>query len=354
MNDYLHWTIALQSLLARQSSVLVTLNQILGSAPRESGCRMVVTAESTAGSIGGGNLEFTAISQARQMLAESAGTIQKLLPFGLGPALNQCCGGAVNLHFERIPAGTVGWLDDLIEAQADSSPTILISAVDAAVPLHHVLKAHSTRPADLPEPVWQAATLLLQPENPNNADSSQNALVAVESETGNWWLERIEDQRPELFLFGAGHVGQEVARMLRGLPFKLSWIDQRLNIFPEDAVDYCTLFTSDPLAAVAAAKTNSLFVVMTHSHQLDEAICQAVLQRQDAEWDFRWLGLIGSDTKRKRFIHRLKQGGVSDQQLQRLVCPIGLSGIHGKQPATIALSLLAQLMMDSTWTDAEN
>ena len=60
--------------------------------------------------------------------------------------------------------------------------------------------------------------------------------------------------------------------------------------------------------------------------------------------DFAWLGLIGSKTKRRRFVHRLEQRGIRPAQLERLVCPVGLSGIRGKQPATIAISLAAQLM----------
>jgi xanthine dehydrogenase accessory factor len=79
---------------------------------------------------------------------------------------------------------------------------------------------------------------------------------------------------------------------------------------------------------------------MTHSHQLDEDICLQVLRRGD----FSWLGLIGSATKRRRFVHRLEQRGAEPAALERLVCPIGLAGIRGKQPATIALSLAAQLM----------
>jgi xanthine dehydrogenase accessory factor len=101
-----------------------------------------------------------------------------------------------------------------------------------------------------------------------------------------------------------------------------------------------TVLSDDPAAEVARAEAGSIFVVMTHSHQLDEDICLQVLQRGD----FAWLGLIGSDTKRRRFVHRLEQRGIQAAQLERLVCPIGLSGIRGKQPATIALSLAAQLM----------
>jgi len=99
---------------------------------------------------------------------------------------------------------------------------------------------------------------------------------------------------------------------------------------------------------VEKAGAGCIFVVMSHSHTLDEEICHAILQRDD----FRFLGLIGSATKRKRFVHRLRQRGIAKDQLERLVCPIGLAGIHGKQPATIALSLAAQLMMEQPWTRA--
>jgi xanthine dehydrogenase accessory factor len=351
LNEHQHWATDLQGLLAQQTCVLVSLKQIMGSAPRESGCRMIVTADVVRGSIGGGNLEFTAIARARDLLRQADTPHQFLEPFGLGPALNQCCGGAVSLLFERLPPGAAAWLDELVSAQAANMPAVLAAATDLSSPLHYVITRSSARPADLPEAVWQAAFDLLARSNlPNGSDS----WLEMEQEAKHWWLELIQEQRPELFLFGAGHVGQEVARRIRGLPFRLNWLDQRPDIFPEDASKFATLIATDPLAAVATARTGSIFVVMSHSHQLDEDICHAILARNDPEWDFAWLGLIGSATKRKRFVHRLQQRGISELQLQRLVCPIGLAGIRGKQPATIAHSLLAQLMMETTWTAANN
>ncbi len=319
--------------------MLVTLNQIMGSAPRESGCRMMVTADAISGSIGGGNLEFTAIQQARDWLKQTPAARQQLQPFGLGPALNQCCGGAVSLHFEILPAGIPPWLADLNSFVLNDTPAVLATRVDGDLPLHRVITAASEQPAGFPGDVWRQAQSILDADS---TAANAETLFTVETETGEWWLESNLDQRPDLLLFGAGHVGQEVARMLQKLPFRLTWVDQRPGIFPADAAEHCTLNGSDPLAVVAQARANSIFVVMTHSHELDEDICHAVLSRND----FRWLGLIGSDTKRKRFVHRLKQKGVSEQQLEYLICPIGLAGIHGKQPATIALSLIAQLMME--------
>jgi xanthine dehydrogenase accessory factor len=334
-----HWTIELQGLLAQQPCVLVTLNQIMGSAPRESGCRMIVSADAIHGSIGGGNLEYMAIQQARDWLQQSHAARQQHQPIGLGPALNQCCGGAVSLHFEMLPAEIPQWLADLDSLELSNTEAVLATRVDGELPEHRVINAASRQPQSMTDEVWREVQSIL-------ADATGSApMISVKSDEAEWWLEAIHDQRQELYLFGAGHVGQQVARLLQGLPFRLTWADQRPDIFPAMAKDFCRLRNDDPLAVVSEAHSGSVFVVMTHSHQLDEDICEVILHRDDPDWDFAWLGLIGSVTKRKRFVHRLKQKGIADQQLQRLICPIGLAGIHGKQPATIALSLVAQLMM---------
>jgi xanthine dehydrogenase accessory factor len=343
LNSDLHWITELQGLLAQQPCVLVTLSQIMGSAPRESGCRMMVCADATYGSIGGGNLEYMATRQARDWLKDATEFRQRLEPFGLGPALNQCCGGAVSLHFELIPTGTPPWLAELNSVVLSNIPAVLATRVDSELPEHWVISAASERPAGLPGDAWNEVQNMIATDA--NAAITKS-IIDIKTEASEWWLESISDKRAGLLLFGAGHVGQEVAHRLRGLPFRLTWADQRPAIFPADAAGHCTLAASDPLAVVAQARANSIFVVMTHSHQLDEEICHAILQRNEPDWDFAWLGLIGSDTKRKRFVHRLRQRGVPESQLQRLVCPIGLAGIHGKQPATIALSLAAQLMME--------
>ncbi|NND43925.1 MAG: xanthine dehydrogenase accessory protein XdhC, partial [Xanthomonadales bacterium] len=80
----------------------------------------------------------------------------------------------------------------------------------------------------------------------------------------------------------------------------------------------------------------------THSHELDEDLSAAIQDRRD----FAWLGLIGSVSKRRRFVHRLARRGIPEDQLERLVCPVGAAGIRGKRPATIALSIAAQLLQD--------
>ena len=144
---------------------------------------------------------------------------------------------------------------------------------------------------------------------------------------------------PRVVVFGAGHVGRAVVQALAPLPFRPLWLDSRPGQLPPDppaGVETRTI--ADP--AGFATEPEDLVLVMTHSHPLDLAIVEAVLRRGD----FAWLGLIGSATKRRRFESQLRAAGISAENLKRLVCPIGLAGIAGKEPAVIAASVAAQLL----------
>ena len=80
--------------------------------------------------------------------------------------------------------------------------------------------------------------------------------------------------------------------------------------------------------------------MLTHSHDLDLRITEAILRRGD----FGYLGLIGSKTKRARFIHRFEQRGIAAEAIARMTCPIGVPGIAGKEPEVIAVAVVAQLL----------
>lgn len=149
--------------------------------------------------------------------------------------------------------------------------------------------------------------------------------------------------RFHLQLYGAGHVGAAVVRLLADLPCRVVWLDEREPsaadhmLWPSHIERRCT----EPLVAeVDNAPPGSAHLVMTHSHALDLDIVQAVLR----QGHFGWLGLIGSQTKRARFEHRLRERGFDDALLARLVCPVGLPGIGGKEPEVVALAVVAQLM----------
>ncbi len=150
------------------------------------------------------------------------------------------------------------------------------------------------------------------------------------------------EARFELQLYGAGHVGRAIVRLLAGVPCQVQWVDERESEFPPEALPaHIQRVCVEPVEAeVRNAQPGSCFIVLTHSHVLDLAISQAVLARGD----FAFFGLIGSRTKRARFEARLRDRGFSEEQLARMVCPIGLPGIDGKEPELIAISVMAQLL----------
>jgi len=142
-----------------------------------------------------------------------------------------------------------------------------------------------------------------------------------------------------LCLFGAGHVGREVVSVMAGLPdVRILWIDAREDQFPDPVPDGAVRIVSDvPEAEVLDAPDDAAFLVMTHSHDLDLRLVETVLRRGR----FRWLGLIGSATKRARFERRLAARGL---EAARLTCPIGVPGVAGKHPRAIAIAVAAQLL----------
>lgn len=145
-----------------------------------------------------------------------------------------------------------------------------------------------------------------------------------------------------LQLYGAGHVGRAIVRLLADIDCQVQWIDQREAEFPAGPLPphIQVLCVDAPEAEVATAAPGTQFLVLTHSHDLDQRITEAVMKRGD----FGFLGLIGSATKRARFLHRFEERGIAPEVLARLTCPIGLPGIAGKEPAVIAVAVVAQLL----------
>jgi len=144
-------------------------------------------------------------------------------------------------------------------------------------------------------------------------------------------------------LFGAGHVGQALVPMLAGLPCHVTWVDNRAAQFPTNCEQYANvtkLITDDPAGEVATMASNTLYIVMTHNHQLDFDISLAILKRED----FHYLGLIASDTKWHRFQQRYKHREVQPSLVERMSCPIGLEQVIGKMPMEVAISVAGQII----------
>ncbi|MES2999910.1 MAG: xanthine dehydrogenase accessory protein XdhC [Pseudomonadota bacterium] len=156
---------------------------------------------------------------------------------------------------------------------------------------------------------------------------------------------RVAPRLAPLAIFGGGHVGKALVNVLATLPFEITWIDSRDEIFPDELPEHVQCEHSDPVqAAVADLETGSRVLIMSFSHAEDLDIVAACLRRQRAEADLPYIGLIGSKTKWATFRHRLEERGFTDEDFAHITCPIGLPGIAGKEPEVIAVSVAAQIL----------
>ena len=157
-----------------------------------------------------------------------------------------------------------------------------------------------------------------------------------------WLVAPVAAPRAHLLLFGAGHVGAAVVRATAHLPCSVTWVDGRDDMFPHEVAANVSIEATDaPEDMVASAPPGASYLVMTHSHALDQRLAEAILARPDVGW----FGLIGSHTKRQQFEHRLRARGIAPARIAAMACPIGIIGISGKEPAVIAASVCAQLLM---------
>jgi xanthine dehydrogenase accessory factor len=266
--------------------MLVRVVRTQGSVPREVGAWMAVwpsgASLDTLGTVGGGRLEHDAIATARAALAALAS------PDGAAPTSTPA---AFEQRYPLGPSlgqccGGVVWL--------------------AFEPL-----------APQPEPAAWAA-----------------------------WQARLLGERLPVALFGGGHVGRAIVQALASLPFALTWIDSRDEVFPTDLPPQVVAEHSDPVErAVPGLAAGTQVLVMSFSHAEDLAVVQACLDRIRAHDDLPFVGLIGSATKWATFGRRLRERGYADAELARITCPIGLPGLRGKHPAVIAASVAAQLLL---------
>lgn len=285
------WTTQARAALQQGPAALVTILATEGSAPRGPGARMIVTESGLSGTVGGGALEHQALEQARALLAHQPGS-WRIQDYPLGPLLGQCCGGRVRLLVERlaeVPEGA-----DAYEVRLGET---LRRRVSGARP--------ATLPARGPRP-----------------------------EAGASFVEPAEGDRLPVLMFGAGHVGKAIAARAEGLPLHLAWHDSRPEAAETPGV---ALADEEALVACAgSAGADTAVVILTHDHGLDYRLTAAALASPA-----RYVGLIGSETKRARFLSRLEKDGIGHA---RLTCPIGLPGLKGKEPETIAIATLAQLL----------
>jgi xanthine dehydrogenase accessory factor len=145
-----------------------------------------------------------------------------------------------------------------------------------------------------------------------------------------------------VWLWGAGHVGRAIAQVLAPLPgVSVTWIDDAPDRFPDAVPQGATrLVAADMPRAMAHAPVRAHHLILTYSHDIDLALCDAALRR-----GFASCGLIGSATKWARFRSRLGAMGHRDAEISRIDCPIGDPGL-GKHPQAIAVGVAARLLKE--------
>lgn len=305
------WPTIERFLAEHGAAVLVTLAESAGSSPREVGARMVVRPDGRfTGTIGGGALEWLALAEAQQMLAGRSKTAAfRRLNKALGPELGQCCGGRVTVTLERFEGRD---LDKVVPFATAERAGRFLTVSEPGLP---------TRRALVSGP----------PDGPDYATFPDGRIA-----------ERFGVNATPLYLFGAGHVGQRLVLALAPLPFAVTWIDPRPQSFPSHVPGNVSCRTgTEPVRLLDQAPDGAFIAIMTHSHALDlDVVATALLARR-----FPYVGLIGSATKRARFASTLRQIGLGDDDIARLICPIGLTEIRGKAPAAIAVGVAAQLLI---------
>ncbi|WP_371157852.1 xanthine dehydrogenase accessory protein XdhC [Jannaschia sp. 2305UL9-9] len=277
-------TARLQAGLARHGVLArVVVAEARGSVPRAAGTEMLVWEDGFSGTIGGGALEWHALSLARSVLQDGRTRVERM---ALGPALGQCCGGAVTLVVERIPEMPV---------------------------LPWLRRVEGTAPA----PTGRDAADLLR---------------------DGWMLEGSAGSTRPIWVWGAGHVGQAICAILAPIPdMSVTCIDEP-DRMPDLPPGVAPLAAADMPRAMAHAPPAAEHLILTYSHDIDLALCHAALTH-----GFRTCGVIGSATKWARFRTRLVALGHARDQMDRIACPIGDPTL-GKHPQAIAVGVAARLL----------
>ena len=370
-----------RTLAERGAVARVVVAGTRGSVPREAGAEMLVWADGQSGTIGGGALEWEALRRARAMLAGALGP---------GSPAAMPCGAASEgraAEDRAQPAGpgadaapASGW-----GARGDGSPPTRPTPRPGRAPPGRGASPRSssgagtcaTAPAESeavrqdgraaprltrhplgPElgqccggavslvtevlrvvPSGPVRGLRLEGSSPAPVGGAPTAVRPTRIEAG-WLVEPVVEAREPLWIWGAGHVGRALVATLGPLDaHDIAWIDVARERFPDDAAG--PVVAADPARLAARAPRDARHLIVTHSHGLDLALCDALLRR-----GFVSCGLIGSATKWARFRSRLRAMGHAGPTLARIECPIGDPSL-GKHPQAVAIGVAAAILRPS-------
>ena len=338
------WVDALGAAIERHGrAALVVVAHVTGSVPRESGAAMVVTPDSLTGTIGGGHLEFEATRLAREALGRDVPATW-IVRFPLAARVGQCCGGVATLVFATLAGDACEWLDAARACARADAAFATVSRVAAGAPASPRLVVTTDDVRGTLGDAGHDSAAIAFVRARLAAGAAGTLLMPLPGARGESLVVQLTRPDPfDVLVFGNGHVGRALVRVLGVLPARVRWIDARADDFPADPPANVEIVVTDvPEAEVRAAPEGSFVIVMTHSHDLDFTLVAAALAR--ADW--RYVGMIGSRAKRAQLERRLAQRGIDAARFAEVACPIGapLPGVGGKDPGSIAIAVAAELL----------
>ena len=260
------------------------------------------------------------------------------------------------------------WQTALAKAQADGTPHVLVTilAVSGSAPRVGGSKMVVTKD-DVVDTIGggqfellaiQHARQILSGEQPNEQHIEHYPLAAAALQCCGGAVTLLYEplglSQPDVVIFGAGHVGQAVLRLLKALPIRTTVLDSRPAWLEPAAAQHKLLLPETVIIDGLNEKNlmqwvpaNAWVFVLTHDHLLDYQLISALTRRED----LRFLGLIGSTTKWQNFSLRLQRDGASAAQLAQVQCPIGDGAARFKEPKAIAIDVVAKLLRDISNAD---
>lgn len=316
--------------------VFATILSQDGSTPRSSGSRMLILQDRIVSTIGGGAMEGEVIQNARSRILGSRSSQILYYDMNGSPTatLGLACGGSCEVLIADIPPEFAPVFESAVQAETNEVPSWLIYIMDNSgrQPFSMCVNINCESLVGSDSSVVSSAEgILLNPIR-----------IAVHGETkeGIRYVAQDVGSAPHMFIFGAGHVSCEVAKLALNTGFRVTVLDDRADYcnsarFPDCECIVVDDFTDFPQIQ---ADKNSYLVIMTRGHANDREVLEWALTR-----DYKYLGMIGSKTKRDKLYQMLMEKGTASEELAKVHCPIGL-GIFAETPAEIAVSVIAEVI----------
>jgi len=332
--------------------VIITVAETKGSTPCNIGQKIIYSGDDNFyGSIGGGNFEFKALMNAKKMLNLASNHIE-IVRYPLGASLGQCCGGYVKVMFESFLCRgksneEESWINYVNEMAEKSADFVVVTVIDKSL----ARKINSSKFVYV-----QSDKDGINLKGINKVDAKELSMKLNLTEINDNLTEPVQlkekdsvcyesfaySQQQAVAVFGAGHVSRALMPILTQLPITIHWIDDRKSQFElyDGDKSKINIVCEEMSESVLDLPKNIYCMIITYSHQLDFEICEQIMSRDS----FCYLGVIGSKIKGDKFRERLKNKGISDKLVEKLMCPMGVKHKVIKSPVSIAISIATDLI----------